>query len=379
MTEQQQPEHQEWVQKLHKINGILHQEPMATVANGCFWYLILLFIAPLLAFGNLFFTAYKVIAFYGWKKEILPKDHPDKTLAVVVTGCDSGFGKELVFSLVSKGFVVFPACLMKESFDHFKGESKIIPIQMDVTKDKDVEDALQVVQKWLQSEDDDKSKKRYLHALVNNAGIGIAGLSDWFKLSDFQFIMDVNFFGAIRCVKAFLPILKRQAADGSWRFGRVVNMVSTAGLFAGGIISAAYDSSKHALDAYTTNLRVELEPFGIKVVGLNPSLHKTPLAEGKAIAKGMKKVWDDMDPDHREEYGEDYFNAVAGIFENSTGKFSWDKKYVVEALDEAVVAQSPPSRMMVGLDAKYVIYPVSKLPTYFRVNFIRKIPAMMAK
>ena len=75
----------------------------------------------------------------------------------------------------------------------------------------------------------------------------------------------------------------------------------------------------------------------------------------------------------------DYFNSVAGVFENSTGKFSWDKKYVIEAMDEAVIAQSPPSRILVGLDAKYILYPFSKLPTYFRVNFIRKKPAMMVK
>ena len=207
-----------------------------------------------------------------------------------------------MFSLVSKGFVVFPACLMKESFEQFKGEPKIIPIQVDVTSDKDVEDAAKIVGKWLS--EDDKSKRRCLHALVNNAGIGIAGLSDWLKVSDFQAIMDVNFFGSLRCVKAFLPIMKRQSADGSYTNARIVNMVSSAGFFAGGIVSAAYESSKHAIDAYTTNLRLELQPFGIKVTALNPGMHRTPLAEGKAIAKGMKKVWDGMTPEHREEYGE---------------------------------------------------------------------------
>ena len=76
---------------------------------------------------------------------------------------------------------------------------------------------------------------------------------------------------------------------------------------------------------------------------------------------------------------EDYFNSLAGVFENSTGKFSFDKKYVIETMDEAVVAQSPPPRMIVGMDAKYFLYPFSKLPTSFRVNFIRKKPAMMMK
>ena len=191
---------------------------------------------------------------------------------------------------------------MKTSFEQFKGDPKIIPVQMDVTKDKEVEDAAKIVKEWLKG--GDKSKRRCLHALVNNAGIGIAGLSDWLKVSDFQAIMDVNFFGTIRCVKAFSPMLKQQVAAGSYTDARVVNMVSSAGFLAGGIVSTAYESSKHAVDAYTTNLRLELSAFGIKVTALNPGMHKTPLAEGKAIAKGMKKVWDALSSGHREEYGE---------------------------------------------------------------------------
>jgi len=360
---------------LHQLNGRLHQEPVAMIANGFFWHLLLLLSAPILAFCVLFLTAYQVIYFYALKKNITPKGYPDKELAVVVTGCDSGFGKELVFSLVSKGFVVFPACLVKDSFEEFQGDSNIIPIQVDVTKEKDVEDAAKVVLKWL--EGGDTSKKRYLHALVNNAGIGIAGLSGWMTVSDFQKVMDVNFFGMLRCIQAFLPILKRQSADGTWTQSRIVNMVSTAGFIAGGMVSAAYESSKHAIDAYTTNLRLELEPFKIHVTAINPGMHRTPLADGRAIANGMKDVWDRMTQEKRDEYGEPYFHSVADIFERSTGKFSWDKKYVVEAMDEAVVAQSPPSRMLVGMDAKFFLYPASKLPTYLRANFIRQKPAMM--
>ena len=198
--------------------------------------------------------------------------------------------------------MVFPACLFKESFEQFNGEPRIIPLQMDVTKDKDVQVAVNAVEKWLA--DGDKSRRRCLHALVNNAGIGYAGLSDWLEISDFQAIMDVNFFGTIRCIKGFLPILKRQAATGSHTQARVVNMISSAGFFAGGIVSTAYESSKHAVDAYTTNLRLELSSFGIKVVALNPGMHKTPLAEGKAIAMNMKKIWGNMSTERREEYGE---------------------------------------------------------------------------
>jgi len=290
-----------WVQKIHQLNDILHKEPFDSLAYGFFWYLVLLCSAPLCSFGMIFYTAYKLVLFYVFNKQVLPKDHPDKELAVVITGCDSGFGKELVFSLVSKGFVVFAACLQKESFSQFQGEPKIIPVQVNVTSDKEVEELGKTVSKWL-SEGDNKDKKRCLHALVNNAGVGAAGLSDWLKLKDFQFCMDINFIGMIRVVKAITPMFKKQAANGTYKDARIINMVSTAGLYAGGILTVAYEASKHAADCYTTNLRLELKGFGIKVTAVNPGLHKTPLAGG--IAPLLRGTWDSLTPEHREEYGE---------------------------------------------------------------------------
>jgi hypothetical protein len=47
-----------------------------------------------------------------------------------------------------------------------------------------------------------------------------------------------------------------------------------------------------------------MKPFGISVTAINPGMHKTPAADGKAIAGGLKKVWDSMTPEHQREYGE---------------------------------------------------------------------------
>ena len=300
MTGSSGEEHPAWVQKIHKLNDVLHQHPYDYLANGLFWYLLLLFSFPLFAMGTIGSALYNVVHYYLLRKEILPKNFPNKELAVVVTGCDTGFGKELVYSLVSRGFVVFPACLKKESFDQFQAEPKILPVQVDVTKDEDVEALSKTVEAWLS--EGDKGKKRYLHAVVNNAGIMRSGLSDWLKISDFKDCMEVNFFGTVRCVKAFLPILKRQAADGSYKNARIVNMVSVGGLFVGGIICSAYEASKHALDAFTTNLRLEMKQFGIKVTAVNPGIHKTPMADG--TVSNLKSTWDSMTPEQRQDYGE---------------------------------------------------------------------------
>ena len=69
--------------------------------------------------------------------------------------------------------------------------------------------------------------------------------------------------------------------------------------------------------------------------------------------------------------------ALAGHFEKSTGKFSWDKRHVVNAMDEAVVAVKPQPRFIVGMDAKYFLDAFSRLPTSWRVNWMPKKPALL--
>lgn len=109
-------------------------------------------------------------------------------LGVIITGCDSGFGQQLVFALARDRFAVFAGCLRAEAMDQFKGDPQIIPLLMDVTKDDQVKAAASLVNKWLSI--GDSKTPRYLHAVVNNAGIGHGGLVDWCPLEDFQEDMD---------------------------------------------------------------------------------------------------------------------------------------------------------------------------------------------
>ena len=160
----------EWVQKLHVLNGLVHQEPFSTLVWCMFWYLFLLFSCPILGFAVLFYSAYYLIRVYLFKKDISPNSLPDTELAVFITGCDTGFGKELAFSLMTKGFFVFAGCLDEKSFDNFKGEDKITPVKCDVTNETEVEEAYKTVKAWLDDKSMEGKKKRYFHALVNNAG-----------------------------------------------------------------------------------------------------------------------------------------------------------------------------------------------------------------
>lgn len=294
---------------LNKINNWLHAEPFSIVFDGLFWSFVLLLGFPIAGFGCLLRMLYEVLYYLLGPRDIQPKalarNGAKQDLAVVITGCDSGFGKELALQLSAQGFVVFCGCLREESFGQFTQDvaPKAIPILMDVTSDDSVNAALQRIAKWLAKSNDNK-KQRRLHALVNNAGICYCGRIDWMKVADFKKIMDVNYFGVIRCTKAFMPIFKKQTAQGTYSNARIVNMISVAGMVAGGEFASAYEASKHATDAFTTNLRLELRSFGVQVVAVNPTFHATPMANTNNIEMGVKSVWDSMSPSLQKEYGE---------------------------------------------------------------------------
>lgn len=185
---------------------------------------------------------------------------------------------------------------------------------LDVTKDQDAAECARLVDSWIAgsssvaSNDTPKKKKkkrRYLHAVVNNAGYGTGGLVDWVGVDDFKVCMDINCYGIVRTVKAFLPRLKKQSvvhsADEYYGHARIVNVTSIAGVVSSGFLSP-YIASKHAAEALSHCLRVELRDFGIPVVTVNPSFHETPMTHdmgGIAV-----KRWKSLDPQQRDEYGQ---------------------------------------------------------------------------
>jgi hypothetical protein len=188
--------------ELQKLNALLHQEPYSSIAYCFYWSVVLLCGAPIAGISLMWIFCYEMSRHYVWqRRRIEPKKNNKVELAVVITGCDSGFGKELVFRLAAEGFVVFAGCLKEESTKAFAvGEPLIRPLVLDVTSDKQVQEASQTVQKWLSSSsaaDDDPNnvvKQRYLHAVVNNAGVGKTGYIDWTKLSDYEFCMEGEFY-----------------------------------------------------------------------------------------------------------------------------------------------------------------------------------------
>jgi NAD(P)-dependent dehydrogenase (short-subunit alcohol dehydrogenase family) len=103
-------------------------------------------------------------------------------------------------------------------------------------------------------------------------------------------------------VKAFLPIFKKQVT--AYGDSQIMNIVSMAGMLSGGGLGLApYEVSKHAAEAFTDALRLEMKMFGISVVSVNPSFHTTALTTN-VQARLKKENWDTMSPELQNEYGQ---------------------------------------------------------------------------
>ena len=395
---------------IQKFNNLIHNsEIIGEIAYSIFWSSVLL-LSPFLAIFLLFVALpinvsniiKKQLALYRWSvrnsfnssgknkgfNEITGKVNAE--LIVVITGCDTGFGRELALDLFKNGvapsppkrnrsvgvfgmgdsekfesckydsacYTIFATCYsegstkqISELADSFTSKTvtknnTIVPFQMDVTSDSSCDNFQSQLESYILKKDN-KNNKVFFHSLINNAGIGTPGLVDWLPLASpdgqrthaMKNDMEVNYWGAVRSLKACLPTIKRQAcmADRSNRYrgSVIVNVTSMAGLVSMAGMSA-YSSSKFACEAWSTALRGELwKPWGVSVTTCNPSFHKTPLVDG--IGGGFDRLWKNtMTDEKKKEYGASFFHDIKIGGMRSSKVSEWDSTNVVTCIARAV-------------------------------------------
>uniref|UniRef100_A0A6J0SZ53 Retinol dehydrogenase 5 n=1 Tax=Pogona vitticeps TaxID=103695 RepID=A0A6J0SZ53_9SAUR len=270
---------------------------------------------------------------------------------VFITGCDSGFGNLLAKRLDKKGFRVLAGCLTQKGADNLQRAStpSLRTVLIDVTSSESIRKAVE----WVKGEVGDKG----LFGLVNNAGVANPiGPTEWMNVDDYRKVMAVNTFGVIEVSLAFLPLLKRAR-------GRVVNTSSVLGrLSANG---GGYCISKYTIEAFSDNLRRDLYHFGIKVSIVEPGFFKTAVTNLDSIEASLRQLWDRMDPEARQSYGEDFFSNYLKV-----QKFIMniicdpDLSKVTNCMEHALEAKHPRTRYSAGWDAKFVWLPASYLPAF---------------
>src|SRR5919199_322192 len=192
----------------------------------------------------------------------------------IVTGSSTVIGYETSLALVRDGFITYATMRNLNKAENIKSiaTKESLPLHvtpLDVTDDLSVKDAVQAIS----SETGGR-----IDVLVNNAGYGLNGAFEDLAMDEIKAQYETNVFGLIRTTQAVLPIMRRQKS------GTIVNISSGAGRFGfpGG---SAYVSTKFAVEGLSESISYELEPFGIKVVIVEPGVIRTNFGNGLVIAK----------------------------------------------------------------------------------------------
>ncbi len=191
----------------------------------------------------------------------------------VVTGSSSGIGLATALELARKGFFTYatarnPAKAGAITEAAKKERIPISVVQLDVNDDNSVKNAVQRI----------LNEKGRIDVLVNNAGYGLGGAFEDTSMEEVRTQYETNVFGLIRTTQAVLPVMRKQ------RSGIIVNISSGAGRL-GYPGASVYVSSKHAIEGLSESIAYELEPFGIRVVLVEPGVVKTNFANDMVFAK----------------------------------------------------------------------------------------------
>ncbi|XP_061632449.1 D-beta-hydroxybutyrate dehydrogenase, mitochondrial [Phyllopteryx taeniolatus] len=253
--------------------------------------------------------------------------------AVLITGCDSGFGYELARCLDRKGFVVFAGCLFPQGMDaqnlarESSGNLKIL--KLDVTSDADVQQAKRIVKENL--------PEKGLWAVVNNAGISDWAEIEWSTIEDFRHMVDINLFGCIRMTVAFLPLVR--AAKGRMVF------VSSIFSFFNCLNMGSYSVSKRALEAFADCLRVEMASFGVKVSIIQPG--NFCQATNIVKMKTLSDIWIKFDDERKQIFNQAYIELAIEYFVSTCKMGFSNADKVITAMLHALTAPRPRHRYMV--------------------------------
>jgi NAD(P)-dependent dehydrogenase (short-subunit alcohol dehydrogenase family) len=249
---------------------------------------------------------------------------------VIVTGSSSGIGLESALLLARNGYNTYATMRSPEKDTSIKTavQKEGLPIravQLDVTDDSSVKNAVDHI----------ISEAGRIDVLVNNAGYGLGGAFEDLSMEEIKSQYETNLFGLIRVTQAVLPTMRKQ------RSGRILNLSSGAGIFGypGG---SAYVSTKFAVEGLSESIAYELEPFGIKVILIEPGFIRTNFANVMVVAK---KAQDPASP-----YSELMQKIMASASE--LAKNPSDAELVANVILDAASNPNPRLRYLAGKDVE---------------------------
>src|ERR1051326_7313143 len=249
----------------------------------------------------------------------------------IVTGSSSGIGYETSLALARDGFLTFATMRNLNKAEDIKSATtkENLPIrtkQLDVTDDMSVKNAVQTIS----SETGGR-----IDVLVNNAGYVLSGAFEDLAIDEIKTQYETNFFGLIRTTQAVLPIMREQKS------GIIVNISSGGGRF-GYPGHSAYISTKFAIEGLSESMSYELEPFGIKVVIVEPGVIMTNIVNTMVVARKSQ------DPNSAySQMMQKMANTFEGLMKNSSSP-----DLVANVVLKAVKDENPNFRYLAGNDVE---------------------------
>lgn len=243
----------------------------------------------------------------------------------LVTGASTGIGFATAIRLATEGHEVHASVRSLDSGQALLDASKELDLSL-VVMDVDDDDSVSTALGGLQAD------RGPIDVLINNAGIANGHSVEETSVAEFQRVMNTNTWGTLRCIHAVLPQMRERTA------GHIINVTSIAGRVA---IAAqgAYAASKFAAEALTEVLAAEAKPFGIRVTSIEPGVITTPIFE-----KGMQDPENPATPYvGGRRLGELFVSALMGT--------PGTPDMVAEAIWQAIIADAPKLRHLVGNDA----------------------------
>ncbi|GMT07568.1 hypothetical protein PENTCL1PPCAC_29742, partial [Pristionchus entomophagus] len=282
---------------------------------------------------------------------------------IVITGCDSGFGRDTALQLVSKGCIVLAGCFLESSLSGLKDETghnahRLETIKLNLEDDASIDSFVKAVKTYL------KINNERLWGFVNNAGLFAAGPSEWMTRDVMKRIFQVNTIGAMELSNRMAPLLHRTG-------GRMVSISSVSALVHGPQLSL-YGASKAALDNFQSAMRVESQrQFSVHLV--LPGGFRTPLLNPDLLRQNIAGHWSRAPKEVQHEYGTDYYNAFVtnwseGVVRYANPNPSW----VVQNVEHALFASHPRDRYYTGYDAIALFSILSFAPTWLQDRVLRR-------
>lgn len=234
-------------------------------------------------------------------------------MIILISGISSGFGLSMAKALSSQGHTVYGT--VRRDVEHIPGVHYLFA---DVTNEEQVRNAVESVVR----------EQGAIDVFINNAGTGIGGPIEMSTTEEARWLMDTNFFGLVRFCRSILPVMRAQG------HGRIIAISSIGGQI-GLPYQGFYSASKFAIEGYCESLRLEVKPFGIDVVLINPGDFATGFTSArKKITEEEARIYPS------------FAASMAGIEKDENGGLKPD--YLAKKICRIVSARRPRHRYTIS-------------------------------